>query len=113
MKEDLRLYAERQREEARRLCKLAENARLRANLLLASADEAMNLSKINDLDLSIEFEKVKDRLERRVSVLEPLALGVGMDEKTLGELRDWFNRHTNYIPGPGPQCPTAVEDAPL
>ena len=114
LRNDLHRYVEAQREESRRLVKLAENARLRANLLAASADEAAALARLNDNDLSDEdFEKIKDRLERRVSVLEPLALGVGIDEKTLGDLKDWLNRHTNYIPGPGPTSPTAVEDAAL
>lgn len=113
VKIELWQYAERQREESRKLSKLAENARLRANLLAAAADEATALSKIDDLDLSEDFEKIKDRLERRVSVLEPLALGLGMDEKTFGDLRDWLNRHTNHS-GPGPTSPTAyVEDTTL
>ena len=111
LRKDLYRYAEDQRVESRRLLKLAENARLRANLLAASADEAAALTRLNDLDLSEDdFEKIKDRLDRRVSVLEPLALGVGIDEKTLGDLKDWLNRHTNYS-GPGPTSPTAIEDS--
>jgi len=91
--------------------KLSENAHVRSNLIAAAAEEAAALCRLNDLDLSEEdFAKIKDRLERRLSMLEPLALGVGIDEKTLGDLKDWLNRHTNYS-GPGPTSPTAIEDS--